>query len=208
MRAVIRDRNEENRIRQQGDIAVIQIAAFVDSLPSEDCSFKDIMSAVYLSAFIYAYYSGLNCTELLCEGIKFNWHLMWLTGGAEPSFDSIQEYREENEEKIRATLKAFRSYSFSEHILRYPDILFKGYRPDRKTRADRLSHDAEDDDVDLFLRDYAYNDRYEHPVKRPDISSLNPEAFEKWLKELDENDRKENAEAERDRAVIEEMKRK
>lgn len=165
---------------------------FVDSLREDK---------VFLSIFIYAYYQGLNCTELVCDSISYDTRLRRLINNAEPSFNSIQDYREGNEEKIRETLKEFRTFAFSNYMLRYEDILFKGYKPTRSTKADKLPKDG--DDVDLFLRDYAYNDRYEHPVKKQDFSV---EGFKNWLKEIEENDRLQDEEAEIDRPIIEALK--
>ncbi len=167
--------------------AVLKIAEFIDEHEAD----------IYLSVFVFAYYAGLNCTELVCDSIINDIRLIWLINNAEPSFNKIQDYRENNENKIRETLIAFRSFALSNHLLRYEDILFKGYKPTKSTKADKLSKDG--DDIERFLRDYAYNDRYEHPVKRPDFSV---EGFQNWLKEIEENDRLEDEEAERDRSII------
>ncbi len=121
----------------------------------------------------------------------------------------LEDYREENEEKIRETLKAFRSYAFSIYMLRYRDILFKGYRkPLYQTRADKLPHESGDDDVDLLLRDFAYNDRYEHPIIRPDFKDMTVSFFLSRLEEMEKEDALDDEEAERDRPIIEAMRKK
>lgn len=119
---IVRDKKEESRIRKQGESAEFEIAAFIDSLELDDTPFKGYSTAVYLTIFVYAYYDGLNCTGLLCEEIRYNILLRWLINRACPSFDNLQEYREANEEKIRQTLKAFRCYAISIHMLRYSVI--------------------------------------------------------------------------------------
>ncbi len=206
---VVRDKKEESRIRKRGESATFEIAAFIDSLELDDAPFKGYSTAIYLTIFVYAYYDGLNCTELLCEEIRNNILLRWLINRACPSFDNLQEYREANEEKIRQTLKVFRCYAFSIHMLRYRDILFKGYRkPSYSTRADKLPHDRTEDDVDLLLRDFAYNDRYEHPVKRPALNGLTTGDVLSWLEQMKEATEEEDREAERDRPIIEAFRKK
>lgn len=206
---IIRDSKEEFRIRKTGDNALFEIASFVDSLEEGDAQFKGYPAEIYHAIFIYAYYTGLNCTELLCEAIQYNFHLRWLIGNAEPSFNNLEDYREANEEKIREVLKAFRSYAFSIHMLRYSDILFKRYRkPSHSTRADKLPYKSTDDDVDPLLRDFSYNDRYEHPIKRPDLRKVTADDFLSWLEQIDKEDALEDEEAERDRPVIGAIKKK
>lgn len=206
---IVRDKKVESWIRKQGESATFEIAEFIDSLELDDAPFKGYSTRIYLTIFVYAYYDGLNCTELLSEEIHNNIPLRWLINEADPSFDNLQDYREANEEKIRQVLKDFRAYAFSIHMLRYSDILFKGYRkPSCSTRADKLPHESTDDDVDLLLRDFSYNDRYEHPVKRRNLEDATVDDFLSWLEQMRVATEEEDREAERDRPIIEAKRKK
>jgi hypothetical protein len=131
-----------------------------------------------LKLYLWGYFNGIRSSRKLENEYHWNLEAMWLINRLTPDFKTIADFRKDNLELIKRVFAEFNIFLEKLGLFKSHEVAIDGTKVKATNFMDRS-----------YTREYL----------KPSIGKVS-KLIEKYLKEMDENDKKEEQEIDRSRA--------
>ncbi len=168
--------------------------AFVDSLDLEEMGFKYAVleegpgrpsydPSDLLKLYLWGYYNGIRSSRKLENECNRNVEVMWLINKLKPDFKTIADFRKDNIDTVKSIFRRFNIFLKEQDLFKSHDIAIDGTKMKAVNARERS-----------FTK--------EQLKKQQDRID---EKIDRFLREMDENDEKEDKESVLDRTKVKEI---